>query len=465
MYKFLIAAFIVCSFCFFKMKETPSKIEETPQKNYQTYCASCHGEKVEMFVDRIWKHGNRKADLVASITNGWPDKGMPTWKEVLKPTEVEAIAEMILNGIEEGKKYRFSDKPKSNVFEQEDFKVKLDTIAYGLQNPWGMAFLPNDEMLVTDRNGYMYRIDNKRVKTKLTGVPKVHAEGQGGLLDVILHPKYAENNLIYISYSLPKKTDSGTVATTAIMKAKLVGNTLVEQKNIFVAEPYFNTQYHYGSRMQFDKKGFLFFTVGERGKEKVNPQDLGSDCGKVHRINDDGSIPTDNPYVKTKGARPTIYSWGHRNPQGLIINQETGVIWETEHGPRGGDELNIIKKSVNYGWPVISYGINYDGKPITNLTEKKGLEQPQHYWIPSIGPSGATFITGDKYKGWKGNLLMGSLRFKYLNRVVLENNKVVKEEILLKNVGRLRDVKMSPDGFIYVCVEEPGFVFKVVPIL
>ncbi len=464
MIKFLTLTSLLATFSIYQFNaKTPEK-DSPAETTYKTFCASCHGEKVEMFVDRNWKHGNTKAELVASITNGWLDNGMPSWKASLKPKQIEELANLILKGIEDGKKYRFSSKPTSNIFEQEGLKLKLDTVVSGLKTPWGMAFLPNSEMLVTDRNGDMYRIDANRKKSKLSGVPEVLAQGQGGLLDVILHPKYAENGWIYISYSIPKKDGNTTLSSTAIMRAKLDGNALTEQKIIFEAKPYFKTRHHYGSRLQFDKNGYLFFTVGERGLEKENPQDLGRDLGKVHRINDDGSIPQDNPYIGKDGVNASIWSWGHRNPQGFVIHPETGVIWETEHGPRGGDELNIVKKGANYGWPVISYGINYDGTTFTNLTTKEGMEQPQHYWIPSIGPSGAVFITSDKYKGWKGDLLMGSLRFQYLNRVKLQNNKVVKEEILLKNIGRLRDVRMGGDGYIYVAVEDPGYVFRLLPI-
>jgi len=217
--------------------------------------------------------------------------------------------------------------------------------------------------------------------------------------------------------------------------------------------------------MQFGKDGYLYFSVGERGNERQNPQEIkGNALGKIHRIKSDGSIPSDNPFVKVKDAQTSIYTYGNRNPQGLTIHPVTGEIWENEHGPRGGDEINIIKPGNNYGWPVATYGINYNGKIISNISEKEGITAPIHYWIPSIGPSGMAFVTGNKYKGWEGNLLTGSLRFQYLNRSVIKNNKVVEEEILFKNIGRLRDVRMAPDGFIYIAVESPGTIYKLVPV-
>ena len=437
---------------------------KTARENYETYCASCHGEKVEAFVDRKWKHGNEKSDLITSISNGYPDLGMPTWKATLSATEIDAMADLILESLKNVDQYKFASKPTSNIFTGETQTVKLDTIASGMTSAWGLAFLPNDEFLVTDRSGDIYRVDKSRQKTKVTGGPTVVAEGQGGLLDVALHPDFAKNGLVYFSYSAGKTEGDQKVATTAVVRAKLTGNTLSDQKVIFEAMPYSKTRHHYGSRLAFDNKGYLFVSVGERGNEKENPQTLTNDLGKVHRLYDDGRIPEDNPFVKTPNARPSIYSYGHRNPQGMMKHPTTGDIWTNEHGPRGGDELNIIKKGANYGWPVISYGINYDGKPITALSAKEGMEQPITYWLPSIAPSGMAFVNSAKYPGWKDNVLVGSLRFQYLNRCVMEGNKVVKQENLLKNVGRVRNVNMGPDGYLYVSVEQPGYVFRLMPV-
>ena len=453
------AVFLLSSFL---VEKQPAA--KTARENYQQYCSSCHGEKVEAFVDRKWKHGNAKSDLMASITNGYPDLGMPTWKAVLSEKETSDMADLILVSLKDVDKYKFASKPTSNVFPSEGQTVKLDTVASGLKSPWGMAFLPDGDLLVTDRNGEVYRVGKGGQKTTVSGGPSVVVEGQGGLLDVALHPDFAQNGFVYMSYSAMKMEGDQKLSSTAVVRSKLTGNTLTDQKIIFEALPYSKTRHHYGSRLQFDKQGFLYISVGDRGSEKENPQFLDRDAGKVHRIHDDGRIPTDNPFVGKGDAHGSVYSYGHRNPQGMTRNPETGAIWTDEHGPRGGDEVNIIKKGANYGWPVICYGINYDGKPITNLTAKEGMEQPLTYWLPSIGPSGMAFVEGNKYPGWKGNLLVGSLRFQYLNRCVLEGNKVVKEENLLKNIGRLRNVKMGPDGYIYVSVEDPGYLFRLMPV-
>lgn len=435
-----------------------------PATNYKNLCASCHGEKMDMFVDRQWKFGNKKEDLFKTVKLGRTDVGMPAFGGSLTDNEINALADYILNGIKNVNKYTAKEEPVSDVFKTEEMTIKLETVAEGLDVPWGMAFLPGGDMLVTDRNGKFYRVKPDKSLQVISGAPEVLARGQGGLMDVTLDPAFATNKLIYLSYSKFKNVGGSILATTAIMRAKLEGNVLTEQKDIFVAEPYSKTQHHYGSRMQFGKDGYLYFSVGERGNEKENPQVIkGNDLGKVHRIKSDGSIPADNPFVKTPGAEASIYAYGHRNPQGMTIHPSTGKIWTNEHGPRGGDEINIEEPGKNYGWPVITYGINYNGTPVSNLTAKPGMVQPIHYWIPSIGPSGLAFVTGNRYKNWEGNLLSGSLRFKFLQRSVLKGNKVVKEEILFKNIGRVRDVRMAPDGYIYIAVESPGRVFKLVP--
>jgi glucose/arabinose dehydrogenase len=435
----------------------------TPEENYRNFCSGCHGEKMDAFVDRKWKHGKTAQDLFKAIKLGYPDEGMPGFDSAFTDDQISDLVDYIITGIQNVSKYDFKDSLRSNIFKSQSMTVKLDTVISGINVPWGMAFLPHGEMLVTDRGGKLYRVDSKRKMHEISGVPQVVAEGQGGLMDVELHPDFKNNSVVYLSYSMGKTSDKGALATTAIMKAKLKGNALVDGKNIFEAQPFFRTRHHYGSRMEFGKDGYLYFTVGDRGNHNQFPQNLDSHPGKVHRIKDDGSIPSDNPFVKDTGALASIFSYGHRNLQGMTRHPQTGDIWTHEHGPRGGDEINIIKKGRNYGWPVISYGINYDGTVLTSKTSMKGMEQPLHYWIPSIGPSGMAFVTGKRYKAWQGHLLVGSLRFKYLNLCRISGNKVVKEEILLKNIGRVRDVRMGPDGYIYVSVENPGAIFRLIP--
>jgi aldose sugar dehydrogenase len=267
-----------------------------------------------------------------------------------------------------------------------------------------------------------------------------------------------------MSYSKYRVEGGVKMTSTAIVRGKIKNNEFTEAQELFEANPYTRTKHHYGSKIMFDDKGYIFFSVGERGMEKEFPQSTQNDNGKIHRLFDDGRIPPDNPFVNDGKSKASIWSYGHRNPQGLIFDKSTGIIWESEHGPRGGDELNIIRKGANYGWPVICYCINYDGKPITSISKKEGMEQPEFYWVPSIAPCGMTMITSDKYPAWKGDIMVGSLRFMYLNRCVMKDNKVVKEEKLFSNLGRMRNAEMGTDGYLYIAVEKPGMVFKVVPL-
>ncbi|MDB5192457.1 MAG: hypothetical protein JWQ96_2020 [Segetibacter sp.] len=464
----LICIGIVTTAFFTDAKELAHKENATDssraEKNYANYCGGCHGERMDAFVDRRWKHGSTSSDLFKAIKVGYPDEGMPGFDTTFTDDEINELVAYIKTGIENVSRYNFTEPNRSNVFKHESLTVKLDTVLKGINVPWGMAFLPNGDMLVTERGGKIYRVTKFRKTQTITGVPEVVAEGQGGLMDIILHPNFKQNNVLYISYSKGKKTNNGVLATTAITRAVLQGNVLTQQKVIFEAQPYSRTRHHYGSRFEWGKDGFLYFSVGERGNEKENPQDLKRHSGKVHRIKEDGSISADNPFVNTPGAMASIYSYGHRNPQGMAIHPKTGEIWTHEHGPRGGDEINIIRKSKNYGWPVASYGLNYNGTVLAKTSTREGIEPPLLYWIPSIAPSGMAFVKGNRYKEWKDGLLVGSLRFKYLNLCTLKGDKVVKQEILLKNIGRVRDVRMGPDGFIYVAVESPGAVVRLLPV-
>ena len=328
-----------------------------------------------------------------------------------------------------------------------------------LQVPWGFTFLPTGAMLITEKSGELIHFLDKK-KTIIGNVPEIYQRGQGGLLDIELHPNYEENGWIYLSYASPEGEEKG--GHTAIMRAKLKDYTLVENEVLYKAGPNTTKGQHFGSRIVFDAKGYLYFSIGERGARDVNPQDIKRDGGKIYRMFDDGRIPNDNPFVNEEGAKTAIYSYGHRNPQGLVKHPENGQIWNHEHGPRGGDEINIIKKGANYGWPLVTYGINYSGTAITDKQEMPGMESPIYYWTPSIAPSGMAFVTTDNYAGWKGSLLVGSLAFQYLERLALDGNTVTLREKLLDGQGRIRAVEEGPDGFIYVAVEGKG-IYKLVP--
>ncbi len=341
----------------------------------------------------------------------------------------------------------------------KNLKYIHEVIVSGISIPWGFVFLPDKSLLITEKSGELIHFKNEK-KTMISGLPTIKVQGQGGLLDIKLHPNYTSNGWIYISYASSEGEGSG--ANTAIMRCKLENNTLVKKQLLYKASPNSKKGQHFGSRLAFDNDGYLYFSIGDRGNRDENPQDIKRDGGKVYRLHDDGKIPEDNPFVNTSKAKSAIYSYGHRNPQGMAKHPITGEIWTHEHGPRGGDEINTIKKGKNYGWPKISYGINYSGTTFTEYTSLPDMEQPLHYWDPSIAPSGMAFVTSTIYPEWKGNLLVGSLKFQYLNRCVLSNNKVVKQEKLLEGIGRIRSVNQGPDGFIYVGVENVGIV-KIIP--
>jgi len=333
-----------------------------------------------------------------------------------------------------------------------------EVVVQDLDIPWGFIFLPDGSMLINEKSGKLIHFKNNK-KTTINGLPEIKVQGQGGLMDIELHPNYNNNGWIYLSYA---SSDEGNGANTTIMRCKLENNTLTNKKVLYKAQPDSKRGQHFGSRLAFDNDGYLYFSVGDRGNRDVNPQNIERDGGKVYRIHDDGRIPVDNPFVKDRNAKKAIYSYGHRNPQGMVKHPETGKLWAHEHGPRGGDEINIIALGKNYGWPVISYGINYSGTKFTEITEKAGMEQPIHYWTPSIAPSGMAFVTSDIYPEFKGNLLVGSLKFQYLDLCVLDGDKVVREKKFIEGLGRVRSIEQGPDGYIYVGVENVGIV-KIIP--
>jgi glucose/arabinose dehydrogenase len=340
--------------------------------------------------------------------------------------------------------------------------VRAETVARGLEHPWGLAFLPDSRMLVTERPGRLRLVGKDgRISALLAGVPAVQARGQGGLLDVALDPRFGENRLVYLSYAEPG--DGGT-AGTAVARGRLGETGLEDVRVIYRQRPKVSGSNHFGSRLVFARDGTLFVTQGERYAYRDAAQDLASGLGKIVRIQPDGAVPADNPFVGRAGAQPEIWSYGHRNVQSATRHPETGQLWIVEHGPRGGDELNTPEAGKNYGWPVITYGREYWGPKIGEGTAKPGMEQPLYYWDPVIAPSGLLFYTGDAISGWKGSLLIGSLRPGLLVRLRLEGGRVAQEERYLGELGeRIRDVRQGPDGHPYLLTDSgDGRILRVV---
>ena len=334
--------------------------------------------------------------------------------------------------------------------DSERHAFKLVEVAGGLDSPWGLAFLPGGDILVTEKPGRLRLIrDGKLRPEPIDGLPEIEEVGQGGLLDVALHPDFAENRILYISYAGKQGGHYGT----EVARLRLVEDRLEGADVLLVLQPKSGGGRHFGSRLIFDRQGLLYVTSGDRG-DPDKSQDRGNMYGSVLRIRDDGEVPADNPFVGQSGVRPEIFSYGHRNPQGLARRPGTDQIWAVEHGPRGGDELNLIRAGVNYGWPVITYGRSYAGFSIGEGKEKEGMAQPAKYWVPSISPSGLTFYDGAAFPQWQGNLFLGALSGEILVRLELEGDKVVHEERLLEDFGaRIRDVRQGPDGFLYILTD------------
>lgn len=335
-------------------------------------------------------------------------------------------------------------------------------LAGGLSHPWALAFLPDGDILISERPGLL-RIfrDGALLPDPVPGLPDITATGQGGLLDLALHPGFEDNRWLYFTYAAA--VDRGV--TTRLARARFDGDRLQDVEVLFTAEPASRGGRHFGSRIVFDNDGYVFLSVGDRG-DMPRAQRLDDHAGSIIRLHDDGRVPEDNPFVGRADARPEIYAWGVRNPQGMTLHPETGMLWEHEHGPRGGDEINIIESGLNYGWPVITHGIDYSGAVIgEGIREKEGMEQPLHHWTPSIAPSGMAFYEGDAFPGWDGDLLVGALAHRHLARLSLDDDAVVSEVRMLEDQNRrIRDVRVR-DGLIYVLTDhDPGELLRIEPL-
>jgi len=368
----------------------------------------------------------------------------------------------------------------AQTIRSQEHTFRVVQLVSGLEHPWGLSFLPDGRILLTERPGRLRIVRASRIAPKpssdlprtaqedlleplpVSGVPQVVARGQGGLLDVALHPQFAENGLVYLSYAGAGEGGIGT----EVVRGRLVGNRLEEVRVIFRMKPKSDTRQHFGSRLVFDRAGYLFITLGDRG-DMDRAQRTDDHAGSVIRLHDDGRIPADNPFVGKPGWKPEKFTLGNRNMQGAALHPQTGELWTHEHGPQGGDEINVIRQGVNYGWPVITYGVNYGvGTKIGEGTHKAGMAQPLHYWVPSIAPSGMAFYTGEKFPRWRGDLFVGALRDQMLVRLRLDGEKVVHEERMLQGVlGRIRDVRQGPDGCLYLLTDErDGVLVRLEPV-
>ena len=444
--------------------QNSAQADRLPADNYRSYCAGCHGDNLEKFVDKVWMDQEGTSSIEESIKNGIIEIGMPAFEKTFTDAEIEALALYVKEGIPADRQELVASVHANQIIESEVHRFVIDTVVLGLDVPWGLAFLPNGDLLISERSGTLHTFSNGQLSAPIEGLPPIMAFGQGGLMDLALHPNYEDNGWIYMSYSALNTQSSKPMGNTAIMRARLKEGKLTDQEVLYKGTPDTDRGHHFGCKLAFDGKGYLYFGIGERGQHFDFPQKLDNSNGKIHRIHDDGRIPTDNPFVATSGAIKSIYCYGNRNPQGNAIHPATGDLWETEHGPMGGDELNLIKPGLNYGWPIISYGKNYDGTILTQMTHKEGMEQPIIQWTPSIAPCGMTFVTRNRFKNWENNILVGSLRFDYVERIVLDGHKVVHQEKLVEGIGRVRNVVVSPDGLVYIGLENPGRIVRLIPV-
>jgi aldose sugar dehydrogenase len=348
------------------------------------------------------------------------------------------------------------------VVKTEQADIEVTTLLTDFYLPWSITALPGSALLVTEKQGVLYRYNLKtKERVRISGLPKTKIWGQGGLMDVVVHPDFVNNRWLYFSYVGLVK---GKLAATRVARGKLVGDHLEGVEVIFTAEPAVKSGGHFGSALVFDDAGYLFITSGER-RSRPKVQDLSTHLGKVIRLHDDGTVPDDNPFVQVPGARPEIYTYGHRNPQGVAIEPNSGAVWSVEHGPRGGDEVNVLRAGANYGWPVISLGKEYaSGKQVGEGTSKPGMESPHYYYVPSIATSGMTFYTGEAFPNWRGNLFIGALSLTHINRLEISDGKVTHEERILNSFNkRIRDVEQGTDGFLYVLTDD-GQLLQLKPI-
>jgi glucose/arabinose dehydrogenase len=355
------------------------------------------------------------------------------------------------------------------VYETADLKIRVEKVADGLANPWSLAWLPNGDLLITERPGRLRVVRNGVLDPEpIAGVPQVRVTALGGLLDVLLHPNFPQNQVLYLTYT---KGGEGTSATTALARARLDGKQLRDVEELFVADNWSNSPTNFGGRMVFGRDGKLYLAVGER-QEQDRAQNTMLHGGKVLRLNEDGTAPADNPFAGKQGYLPEIYSIGHRSPQGLAVHPVTGELWENEHGPLGGDEINIVRAGLNYGWPLVTYGKNYDGTPVSDATTLAGYEPPFMFWVPSIAVSGMSFYTGDRLAAWKGNAFVGSMMegrtraTGHVQRITFAENgaPIQREPILAQLRQRIRDVRPGPDGLLYVLTDEnPGVLLRIAP--
>ena len=438
---------------------------------YKTYCSGCHGSKMQgntatKLIKTDWQYGRGKGAIVRNIKFGIPKTEMIAWATALKDEEIDAVANYIVASQEVPPN---AQRPIPDRLTTKDYVLKVEKlVTTGLSTPWGIEFVDSRSALISERTGDLrWMVDNKLDPDPIKNLPSTYSQNTtGGFLDIALDPAYSKNGWVYLAYSQTDgdPTDKNVRGMTKIVRGKINDHQWTNQETLFEVPDSLKIPggNRWGSRLLFDRAGYLYFTIGDMGRA-ADSQSPGKPSGKTFRINKDGSIPKDNPFLGKKGALAAIYTIGNRNVQGLAQHPATGEIWATEHGPMGGDELNILKKGRNYGWPLVTYGIDYSGEIVSKITEGKGFEPPVTQWTPSIAVCPAEFITGGLFARWKNNLFVGALAFEEIRRLVIKDHIVTSQEIILKGVGRVRDLKIGSDGALYVLLNDPDMILRITP--
>jgi aldose sugar dehydrogenase len=456
-----LALVIIASALGFVQNTSPAG---SAQALYAEYCASCHpvdARGPSSLFDGVWRHGSDREQIEANIVHGIEEAGMPAFGQGLSGTQVDQLIDY-MHSMREGD----VGQRRHRRGETLDYVLQIEHWIgeeEGLRIPWAIDFIDAETALVTERPGPVRVVKNGRLLPEpIANTPRVLHQGQGGMMDVAIDPEYGQNGWIYLGYTHALNDRSNAPAMTRIVRGRIVDHAWTDEEVLFEAghDAYLPTRHHYGTRIVFDQEGYLYFAIGDRGRQD-HAQDLALPNGKVHRIHRDGRIPEDNPFVGRSDVLPTIFSYGHRNPQGLAIDPDNGQLWALEHGPRGGDELNICLPGRNYGWPVITYGINYDGTIITTERRRPGMEQPVYYWNPSIAVCGLDFYQGTMFPYWNKHLIVSTLVYEEIRLLNIEGDRVMHEQIILKDMGRVREAVTGPDGAIYAVVNEPDEILRI----
>lgn len=433
-------------------------------------CASCHGEEmagegsVGSLIDGEWQFGDSDVAIADVVRRGRKLLGMPGFDDKLSTSEIRSLVILIRESEQLTKLPVVVDRTKitNTVFTTQHHNFKLELVAERAGTLWGLDVLPGGSLLATQQNGKLWQFKDAKIIGPIINTPKVLFAWQGGLLDVKVHPDYEKNGWIYLSYV----ASSNDGSMTHVVRGRLKDGRWQDQETIFSVPSHFhsNTGHHYGSRIVLDK-GYIFISVGDRGNRQA-AQDLSQPVGKIHRLFDDGRVPQDNPFISQKGSYSSIWTLGHRNPQGMDFNSQTKTIWASEHGPRGGDEVNLILRKRNYGWPVLTSGMNYDGSPISANTTGDGYQDPKKSWTPSISPGGIKFYHGKQFPHWKNNLFVGAMGAQELHRLDIVDKKIRKDEVIFKGLGRVRDVASDVDGNLLVLINtsqpKKSFIYRLV---